>query len=143
MTFNQHTEIAEHSAHVLILQVSEGTLVIQASEIIRIESVSNYSRIFLFNGRKITVAKVLHWFEEQESLISFIRIHRTHLVNSFYITSLNGKRKNLLQLRNGEVFPVARRRRALLLEEIKRLNLPVETMAASAKELLIKKNMAA
>ena len=40
-----------------------GIRMVQAEKIIRIESLSNYSKIFIVSGYPITVAKMLQWFE--------------------------------------------------------------------------------
>jgi len=76
---------------VIVLPTCKGIMIIPVQQIIRIQSISNYSKLFFRNaspatggGKTLVVAKVLHWFEELPQLSSFVRIHRTHLVNINY-----------------------------------------------------------
>ena len=104
---------AEKTA-VIILPTSKGIILVAADEIIRIQSISNYSKLFFKNGKTLVVAKLLRWFEEQTSLKSFIRIHRTHFVNINFISSYDLRRNGMLSLINGESFIIARRKKAAL-----------------------------
>ena len=68
-----------------LLPTDKGKELIVLDKIIRIEAISNYSKIFFNNGKTIVVAKVLHWFEDKLGTTDFIRIHRSHLINSMHI----------------------------------------------------------
>src|SRR5687767_8125140 len=86
--------------------------IIEQEEIIRIQSISNYSKLFFNNGQTLVVAKLLRWFEEQLPTDDFARVHRTHLVNMNYICqsrfdNTGGK----LKLVNGEDIDVSKRRK--------------------------------
>jgi len=74
---------------------------VAAEEIIRVQAVSNYSRIYFVNGKVATVAKVLHWFEDKFPEELFARVHKSHLVNRKYVSAINGKRNKSLILLNG------------------------------------------
>jgi hypothetical protein len=57
--------------NILILPNSTGTAVIDISNIVRIEAISNYSKLFFANAcpasggsKTLVVAKVLKWFDE-------------------------------------------------------------------------------
>ncbi len=86
---------------------------VAAEEIIRIQAVSNYSRIYFSNGKVVVVAKVLHWFEDSLPIDMFARVHRSHLVNRMFVGSVNGKRTEKLVLLNGEIITVSRRKKSL------------------------------
>lgn len=81
-------------------------------DVLRIESVSNYSRIY-FAGTKrpLLVAKVLSFFEDTLPSGEFTRVHRSHLINTLYIKKVTDcKHANLqIHLVNGEVIGVSRR----------------------------------
>ena len=113
---------ANAKSSIIVLPTCKGILVIRVQEIIRIQSISNYSKLFFKDGKTLVVAKVLHWFQEQASLFSFIRIHRTHFVNINYIKSYGGSKSGLLLLLNGEIFSVARRKKAVLTGWLKNFN---------------------
>jgi two-component system, LytTR family, response regulator len=85
------------------------------NDIIRIQSFSNYSKIFFKKDKPMLVAKVLRKFEEQLIHADFIRIHRSHLINKQYLHSYvpigTGVKVFLL---NGDQIPLARRRKTIL-----------------------------
>ena len=82
-----------------------------ANNIIRIQGMSNYCKIyFADNSTPLTVAKVLHWFEDNLPQEMFWRTHKTHLVNNNYIQAMNISIKPFLILNNGEYISISRRR---------------------------------
>jgi two-component system LytT family response regulator len=87
---------------------------IQWDNVIRIQADSNYSRIFLSNGKTLFVATVLKKFEAALDQHVFIRPHKTHLVNHSFVQSfIQGANASLL-LVNGECIPVSRNKRKLM-----------------------------
>ena len=104
---------------IIVLSTCKGTVVIPAEQIIRIQSLSNYSKLFFNDGKTLVASKILGWFEEQNSLCSFVRVHRTHLVNINYIKSYKA---GTLFLQNGEVIAVAKRKKACLAKRLNDLN---------------------
>ncbi len=82
------------------------------TEIIRVEALSNYSRVYFANGKKLVVAKVLLWFQEKLPAEYFARIHRSHLVNKHFIKGLLKSDTGILELQNGEQLCISRRKRA-------------------------------
>lgn len=104
----------------IIIPTSKGLLFCDIGNIIRIQGMSNYCKIyFADNTHPLTIAKVLHWFEEQLLVADFWRTHKAHLVNSRYIKQLNISQKSSLLLQNGEMVQVSRRRAPLLKKSIK------------------------
>jgi two-component system, LytTR family, response regulator len=114
--------------NILILPNSTGTAVIDISNIVRIEAISNYSKLFFANAcpasggsKTLVVAKVLKWFDELLSDKGFIRIHRSHLINLSCINSYNNNNQHKIILQNQEQINISRRKRSSI---IKRLALP-------------------
>ena len=69
---------------------------------------SNYCKIyFADNSHPLTVAKVLHWFEEHLPAGVFWRTHKIHLVNSRYVKQLHTAPKRYLLLLNSEILVVS------------------------------------
>lgn len=92
-----------------------GIRLVQAEQIIRIEGQSNYSKIHFATGQPMTVAKVLHWFEDHLPPQMFARVHRSHLVNKLFVQEINGLNYNNLLLTNGESIAMSRRKKVLLM----------------------------
>jgi two-component system, LytTR family, response regulator len=98
-----------------LLPTNKGAELIEANSIIRIEAISNYSKLYFSNGKTLVVAKVLRWFEETLGGTGpshlFLRVHRTHLVNKKYISAyVNGKAARI-RLQNGELIDIAKRKK--------------------------------
>ena len=95
----------------ITIPTNKGLQFYDIDNIIHIECLSNYCKIyFADHTHPLTIAKVLHWFEEQLPVTDFWRTHKTHLVNSRYIKKLHISQKSSLLLQNGEMLLVSRRR---------------------------------
>ncbi|MBL0181394.1 MAG: LytTR family transcriptional regulator [Chitinophagaceae bacterium] len=127
---------------ILVLPTCKGTIVIPVQHIIRIQSISNYSKLFFSNGKSLVVAKVLHWFEEQSCLYSFVRIHRTHFINTGHIKSYSRGKTGLLFLHNGEIISVAKRKKAGITQRLNNLNNSFVAESNSSSMIGTKKNLA-
>ena len=93
---------------------NRGLKVVMPEQIIRVEGISNYSKIFFTNMPPLVVAKVLHWFQDGLPAQMFTRVHRSHLVNRMYVKEMNGSKNKFLLLRNGETVAVSRRKQRCL-----------------------------
>ena len=83
-------------------------LFIPTLDIIMIVAESNYSTVFLSDGRKIMTSKTLkHWYDKIGG-DHMVRVHRSYLVNKNHARSLNLNQK-LLILSNGMVVSLSRR----------------------------------
>lgn len=97
--------------NIIEVPTSKGLLTICLQQIVRIQGLSNYSRIYFSNGRyPLTVARVLKKFEAILPEGSFIRSHRTHLINRDFVETINLK-QNYISLRNGETIAISRRKK--------------------------------
>jgi len=63
----------------------DGLTFVDIKEVVRMESIGNYTQIFLLNNKKITTSKSLKEFEEMLPESVFFRVHTSHLVNLNYI----------------------------------------------------------
>jgi two-component system, LytTR family, response regulator len=96
---------------IFLLKTSRGTEVIDLSMLVRIEAISNYSKLFFCNGRTLVVAKVLAYFEHKLIGYGFARPHRSHIVNIQYITSCTYCGAGLVTLDNNEQIAVSKRKK--------------------------------
>ena len=110
--FTQTDASASDILNRIYLPTNRGIETIIVNDIIRIQSISNYSKLYFKNGKTLVVAKVLRWFEEQLHQYHFVRIHRTHLINMNYMQSYNNNDGGKLLLHNGESIKVAKRKKA-------------------------------
>ena len=89
----------------LCIAMSEGVYVIKSEEILRIESQSNYAKIYLKSGVNHLVSKTLKNIQDQLSNEFFIRVHNSHVVNIEEIIFINF---TFLRLTNGDEIPISR-----------------------------------
>ena len=99
------------------IPTDRGLRVVPASNIVRIEACSNYSKLFFKNDKPLTVSKVLHWFEDKLEEQFFYRIHRTHIVNRQFIATISID-NNTLTLAKGEQLKISRRRKENILKRL-------------------------
>jgi two-component system LytT family response regulator len=104
--------------NILLLPTCKGIEVIDIRSIVRIEAISNYSKLFFTNGKTLVVAKVLHWFERHLSTEweGFLRIHRSHLVNTTFISEYIKGTGAKVKLHNGEIIDISKRKKNYFLE---------------------------
>ena len=98
------------------LTTHKGIEYLDANNIIRVEAMSNYSKIFFVDGKTLLVSKVLHWFQDNLSDKQFIRISRGQVINKNYIQSALFKDDLKLVLNTGESFAISRRKKKAVLK---------------------------
>lgn len=69
----------------IALPVTEGFIYVQTTDIVRCEASSNYTQIFLAEGKKVIVSKTLAVYEELLRDHGFARVHHQHLINLKYV----------------------------------------------------------
>ncbi|MDO6433936.1 LytTR family DNA-binding domain-containing protein [Flavitalea sp. BT771] len=95
----------------IAIPTGEGLEFIPISLIARIESSSNYAKIFLTDGRNLVVTRLLKDFEAMLQPYHFYRIHHSHLVNLKYVRKYIRGDGGQVVMENGDVIDVARRKK--------------------------------
>lgn len=100
----------------LSVHTAKGATELLPQHIVRIQGISNYSRIYFADNRwPITVAKGLKQLEAALPEALFIRPHRAHLVNKTFVVQMQIRGKcSCLLLQNGETIAISRRKKAAL-----------------------------
>ncbi|RAJ97395.1 LytTr DNA-binding domain-containing protein [Larkinella arboricola] len=95
---------------VLTLKIDDQGNWIPIHEIVRIEGLSNYCRVYTTSGQVYRIAITLR--KAGKRLSEFWRAHYSHLVNPNHILHVRGTKSKgrLATLTTGEAIPVARRR---------------------------------
>jgi two-component system LytT family response regulator len=105
----------------IVLSTSEKINVVEVKDIIRCES-DNYYTLYCFtNGSKLLVSKTLKENEELLKEYNFIRPHKSHLINTMYIKSFNRHEGGFIQMTDGSLVPVSRRKKEKIMEIINNL----------------------
>ena len=103
----------------ITLPSGQGYRLVDLNDIIHIEADSNYSVFHLSNLEKIAVSKVLKDYEEILPEDTFVRIHKSSIVNLFYVREYINKNGLQVVLNNGELITVSRRRSSDFFDKIK------------------------
>lgn len=102
----------------IVLSTAEKIHVVKVKDIIRCESDNYYTRYFFIDGKKLLISKTLKENEELLSDYNFIRPHKSHLINVHYIKSYDKHDGGYINMTDGSVVPVSRRKKEKILEII-------------------------
>lgn len=87
---------------------------IEVNKIIRCQGEGNYSHIYFEENKHLLVAKTLVEFEDLLQEYSFVRVHKTHLVNFKHVVAYLKNDGGILKLSNGDKVGVSRRRKEMV-----------------------------
>jgi len=104
--------------HRIAIPSHEGLLFTEISDILYLEAESNYTFIFLTDGKKITVTKTLKDFEELLPSHVFIRIHHSHIINKDHIQKYIRGEGGQVIMKNGTTLYISRRKKEEFLKAI-------------------------
>ena len=102
----------------IALPTIEGLQMIPIETIVSCESDDNYSNIKLKNGKKLLVTRSLKEIEESLEQHSFIRVHRSYLVNLNEIEKYIKGEGGYLVMSDGTSIDVARNKKETLLKKL-------------------------
>jgi two-component system LytT family response regulator len=92
---------------------------IDFSEIIFLQSDSNYTRIKLKDGKTIMAARLLGDFEEMLEPYNFFRIHKSFIINLAHIRKYTKGEGGTVMMTDGSEMDVSRRMKEAFLQRIK------------------------
>jgi len=96
----------------------ERTVFFTPRDIVRCEAHGNYTYFHFADKTKLLSSKTLKEHEEVLENKGFIRVHKSHLVNSLFIKAVLGKSE--MRLQDDTAIPIARRRRHLVSEFVQK-----------------------
>jgi len=112
-----------HVAPRMVLSTAEKKMIVSIDQIIRCESDNYYTTFFMKDGSKIMISKTLKENEELLAEHNFVRPHKSHLVNTNFIQGYVKAEGGQIVMTDGSVIPVSRRKREMILEVIKNMQL--------------------
>jgi two-component system LytT family response regulator len=104
--------------HRIALPTLKETRYVRTEEIIRCESLNNYTNFFLVKDEKIIVSRPIYEYEELLKNYGFIRCHQSHLVNKKYVRSWVKEDGGFLLLENNDQVPVSRNKKEMIAREL-------------------------
>lgn len=113
---NLRNNYRERRLERIVFPSVEGHLFVQVDEIMHVKSEGNYAYITLTNGETHFAARSIKEFEELLPPDRFIRTHQSHIVNMGCIRRAAKTDGLSLQLNDGTVAPVSRRKQGEVVE---------------------------
>ena len=101
----------------LALPTKEGVHFLVPQEIIRCESLGNYTKFFAANNRNYLISKTLGEYDTLLSPYNFIRTHKSHLVNRKFISFID--HDGFVVLKDNTKVEVSRRRKEEVMAALK------------------------
>lgn len=103
------------------LPTMKGFELVEAEDIMYLESANNYTYVNLASGKKILVSKTLKSFEEILCRHFFLRVHKRFIVNLKQIIRYEKGDGGEVILKNGKSISVARNRKESFLRQVRAL----------------------
>lgn len=95
----------------LSIYINKKTKYINIDDIVMLQGESNYTFIYLTNGKKILLSKTLKDFEAILTLHPFVRIHKSYLINLNYLQSFEVKHEYFVVMKTGQKVDISRRKK--------------------------------
>jgi two-component system LytT family response regulator len=102
----------------IALPTMEGLQMIPIDTIINCESDDNYTKLILKNGKNLLVTRSLKEIEESLEHHSFLRVHRSFLINLNEIEKYIKGEGGYLIMTDGSIVDVSRSRKEILMQKI-------------------------
>lgn len=108
------------SHEILALNSQDKIQLVKIADIIRCQSVENYTHFFMSDGKKIVVSKTLKEYDELLQEHKFLRVHHSHLVNAKKIVEFR-KNDDVLLLSDQTNIPVSSRKKQEVIKALENL----------------------
>jgi two-component system, LytTR family, response regulator len=105
----------------IALPIGEAYEMINFTDIIRCESDSNYTTIFIVDGRKVTLSKTLKDVEDSFGNTSFFRVHNSHLINTQFVSKFYKTDGGYVVMQDGKQISISRSRKEDFFEQMKKI----------------------
>ncbi len=105
----------------MVLSDNANIHIVELQEIVRCQSVNNYTHFFLTKGREIVITRTLKHYDELLSGQGFFRVHQSHIVNLQYLSKYVKREGGEVVMNDGSILPVSSRKREGLLNLLKNL----------------------
>lgn len=94
------------------ISIKDETILVDFAEILFIRASGRYSNICLTDNRTMKVCKNIGNFETELLRKGFVRCHKSYLVNPKHIVKLNKADGGFIEISNGTLIEISRRKRA-------------------------------
>jgi len=103
----------------LCVPTLKGFMVLKLKDIIVCEAEKNYTIIHLHNNKTVTISRPLLEYEKILESTTFLRVHRTYLINLHHVSEYHRGEGGVAIMSNGLEIEISRRKKDLFLSKIK------------------------
>ncbi|UJP64630.1 LytR/AlgR family response regulator transcription factor [Mongoliitalea daihaiensis] len=107
--------LKHHKPQKITLQTGEGLLFLKLDDIIYLKADGSYTHFFLSDNEKVIVSKRLLEYEKLLELGSFMRIHRSHIINLDHIKKITKEDGGGVVMSTGELLSISQEKKSELL----------------------------
>jgi len=115
--FMEEKQSSETSEDLIALNTQEELRVVRRDDILRLESMGNYTTFYLRDGSKVLVTKTMKEFEKILGN-DFIRVHQSHIVNKSHIRSYIKTEGGYLLMNDASRIPVSVRKKTAVIDAL-------------------------
>lgn len=113
----QISEEKEHSA-IIGLPTLHGLLFMKADQIIAFIADGSYTKALTMNEETHIITKSIGLIESKLQYALFFRIHHSIIINLKAVIKIERGKWGRVMLKNGEYYPISRRRKTMFLDQI-------------------------
>lgn len=101
----------------IALKTMERIYSVDINDIVRLESDGNYTKVYLQDGKRIMVSRIMKEFDELLSDAGFVRVHHSHIINMNHLFCFE-KAESHIVMKDNSIVPVSNRKKEQVLEMI-------------------------
>jgi two-component system LytT family response regulator len=105
----------------LALPTADGLLFIKVNDIVYCEASSNYTQIFMMDGKKYLVSRTLKEYEDMLSESNFFRIHHSYLINLNRVKKYVRGEGGYVLMQNDTSLDVSKRKKEAFLDRMNKM----------------------
>jgi len=106
---------SEKKLQKIALHTSEKIVVAEIKDIVRLESMTNYTYFFFADGSKLLITRTLKEFDKMLSDSGFERVHQSHLINMAYVSAYIKTEGGYISMKDGSTVPVSVRKKSYVM----------------------------
>ena len=116
-SYQNENDLSPSATETITLNTQEEIRLVQRDDIIRMESMGNYTTFYIADKSKILVTKTMKDFVDVVGS-NFLRVHQSHMVNKKHIRSYIKTEGGYLLMNDESRVPVSVRKKAAVIESI-------------------------
>lgn len=108
--------LANNQPQKLALQTGDGITFLNLCDILYLKADGSYTHFITTNSKKITVSKRISEYERLEQMGSFLRIHRSQIINYNCIQKILKQDGGTVVMENGDMLSISNEKKQTLLD---------------------------